>query len=86
MDIKNSMEALEAMKQAGVVAKKIFKDGKINAEDLALLPELASASPALLAAIEGIGEIPAEVKELSEDEAKQLVAKIFEVFSAIKAA
>lgn len=86
MDIKNSLEALEALKVGGVFGKKVFADGKVNVLDLPLLMELGLAAGVLVAAVDGMGEIPAEVKELSQDEAQQLIAKLFEVFAAIKAA
>lgn len=84
--MKEIMEALEGMKLMGIFGKKVGADGKVNLADLPYLMELAGHSAELFAAVDGIKVIPAEVKDLSSDEASQVLAKIFEVLAAIKAA
>lgn len=86
MDVKEIMEALEGMKLMGVFGKKVSADKMVNLADLPYLMELAGHSSELYAAVDGIKLIPAEVKDLSAEEANQVLAKIFEVLAAIKAA
>lgn len=55
------------------VAKKALADGHVGLEDLGLLIALV---PAVGPAIDGIGEVPAELKDLSADEAQALAAHV----------
>lgn len=84
--IKESLELLEGVKVLGVSAKKVLADGKVNLADLPVLLGLISDFPVLTAAVQGADLVLPEVKDLSADEANQLVAKVLEVVNAIKTA
>lgn len=86
MDLKQSLELMEGLKVLGVAAKKIGADGKINIADLPAFLELMNKSNHIIAAAQGVEAIPAEMKDLSQEEAALLLAKVYEVLSAIKAA
>ena len=84
--IKESMELLEGVKVLGVSGKKILADGKVSVADLPEVMVLVSKAQAIVDAVQGIeGALP-EIKDLDEAEATAIVAKVFEVIAAIKAA
>ena len=85
-DIHNTIELFEALKLVGIFGKKVMADGKVDLADLPLLIELAQKSAEFAKAIDGISEIPAEMKDIDMAEAEQLVAEIFKAIAEIKAA
>lgn len=85
-DIKEMMELFQGIKDLAVDAKKILSDGAINLTDLPIAMELLGQLGDLTTAVQGIGDIPSEIKDLSPDEINQLVAKVLEIVAAIKAA
>lgn len=84
--IKELLELLEGVKLLGVAGKKVFADGKIDMADLPLALGLLQKLSVLSAAVQGADQLVAEVKDLSADEANQLVLKVLELAAAIKAA
>lgn len=84
--VKETTELLEGVKVIGVAGVKILADKKLNLLDLGHVMELAKQSETLVAAFDGLGEIPKEVKDLSLEESQAIVSKVFEVIAAIKAA
>lgn len=84
--VKESMELLEGVKILGVSGKKILADGKVSVADLPEVMALATKAQAIVDAVQGIEGVLPEVKDLSQEEAQAIVAKVFEVISAIKAA
>lgn len=83
--IKEISELLEGLKLLGVAGTKIAKDG-IKFDDVAHLVALATEFGKLKSAFEDLKEIPAEAKDLKQDEVLAIVAKVFEIIEAIKAA
>jgi hypothetical protein len=73
MDVKNIKEALIAVLALPKVYEAAMEDGKIGFEDLALLMALF---PKLQPAIEGITEIPGELKDMTEEERLELVVLV----------
>lgn len=82
--IKESLELLNGIKLLVVDVKKVFADGKINLADLPVAMELLGQLNELTEAAKGIGQIPAEMKDLTGEEINQLVAKVFEIVAAAK--
>ena len=85
MNIKESLELLNALQVAGVAVAKIAKDGKVNAEDLPVLLSLSMDFAKLVEGFTGAGEIPAELRDLDEAEVLALVSKLFAIGKAVKA-
>lgn len=85
-DVKNLEEVLAAIELIGVSAKKVLKDGQVTVADLPVAVEVVTHADVLVKAVEGLGEIPAEVKDIDAEEAKAILAEVFKVFAAIKAA
>jgi hypothetical protein len=86
--VKEILELLKGLEVGGPLALKIIgglKDG-LGADDVANLLALASNASIFLAAVEGLAEVPAEAKNLSEDEVIQVVAAAYAVARAFKAA
>lgn len=86
MDIHNTVELLDGVKILGVFGKKVGADGKVDLTDLPLLIELAQKSSDFAKAVEGLDQIPAEIKDIDAVEAQELVMKIFAIIAEIKAA
>lgn len=84
--IKECMEVLEGFKVIGVAGKRVFADGKISFADLSIILGLLNNFSKVNAAIAGVEQIPLELKDLSQEEANLLLAKILEVVAALKAA
>lgn len=83
MDLKNTKELIDGLKLVGINGKKAFKDG-ININDLQYLLQIANNFKVLSAAIDGIGDVPKEVKDLSGDEVQELVAHLLLAINEIK--
>lgn len=82
--ITEIMEMLEGCAVVGEAAADIAKDG-LGLDDVPKAIELAKKHEVILAAIKGADQIPAEAKDLSLAEAQQLIAKVIEVATRIKA-
>ncbi len=85
MDIKNSLEIVEAIKVLGVEGKKIAKDG-VNLADLPEALELIKKIDVFIAAFKDAELVGAEVKDLDQAELIQLGAALYDVFKSIKEA
>ena len=86
MEIKEMKELLAGVEMLLVGIKKIVADGKVNVADLPALMEMAQKASMLVAAVEGAKEIPAEVKDLSAEEAQELLAIMYALVKNVKAA
>ena len=70
---KELKELLDLVLTGVEIAVDASKDGHVGVEDLGLLLKLA---PVVQPAIDGIGEIPAELADLSAEEAADVVAYV----------
>jgi len=68
--IKETKEVLDLGFALGGAIKQGLSDGKLGVEDLGLLMTLI---PTLGPAFDGIGDVPAEFKDMDSDEAKELL-------------
>jgi len=84
MNIKETLELLNALQIAGVAVAKIAKDGKVNAEDLPVLLSLSMDFSKLVDGFSGAGEIPEELKDLDEAEVMAIISKLFVIGKAVK--
>jgi len=78
------LEAIEGIKLLGVAEQKVMKDGKVDMNDLVVLQELFMNKQAIVDAVNGISEIPAEAKDLSADECLLLVNALIKAFKEVK--
>ena len=85
-EVKNIKEVLAAVEALGVAAKQVMKDGKVDLTDLAVVLGLFQKADVFVKAVEGVQEIPAEVKDIDGAEAQELLAALMKAFTAIKAA
>ena len=84
--IKESLELLEGLKLLAVAGKKIAADGKVSVADLGEVMGLVNKVGVLVAAVQGVGEIKAEAKDLDAAELQQLALKALEIVNAVRAA
>ena len=84
MDIKETLEALEGVKDLAQDVKDVLADGKIGFGDLGVIFKLMNQFSVLNAAIQGAGLIGAELKDLDPVEAEVLMAKVNEIVAIFK--
>lgn len=84
--IKESLELLDGLKVVAVGAKVVFKDGKVDINDLPEAMVLLGQLGTITAALQGVELVMPELKDLSADEVNQLIAKVLEIVAAVKAA
>lgn len=75
--IQETKEVLAFALTFGSSLGKALKDGKINLADL---PSFVLPLTKLPLALGGINEVPAEIKDLSEEEKKELLAYVADNF------
>lgn len=84
MDIKNLNEVLDALELIAQNGKSAFKDKKIDLSDFQYLINLATNFEILQKAVEGIGELPKELKDINAQEAQELILKLINIISKLK--
>ncbi len=83
MDIKETLEILEAVKKIAVLGTKTFADG-VQISDLGALAELAKDFGTFSEAVKGFELLDDELKDLDQAEIMALTAKVFEIVNAVK--
>lgn len=84
--IKEILELILGIKDLAIVGKNIMADGKINLADLGSLMTLLNKQAELTAAFTGLAEAEAEVKDLTLDEASQVMAALVAAAKEVQAA
>jgi hypothetical protein len=84
--IKETQELIEGVKVLAIAGTKVMADGKITVTDLPAGMELFSKSQVVIDGFTGLAEIQAEVKDLSEEECRAIVAQLFAAAAAVRAA
>ena len=85
MDVKNTLEVIAAVELLGVAGKEIAKDG-IAIDDLPKALELLKKYDVLVAAVDGIGEVVDEAKDIDSAEAVIIVTALMATIKKIKEA
>jgi len=85
MDIKESKELLVGLELVSVTIGDIAKDG-IGADDIAKLLPLLSQFQSLIDAVDGIKNIPSEIKDIDQLELIELGTQAYEMIKNIIAA
>lgn len=84
--IKEIKELIAGVQMLAVAVKKIAADGKVDIVDLPIVIDALSKFSVLVAAVEGVGSVPAEIKDIDGAEAQELLNQILTAAAAIKAA
>lgn len=82
--IKELLELVAGLKEVALVGKAALKDGKIDMNDLGLLSQLLLKQQALILAFEGLGELGGEAKDISLDEAMELIKVLLAAAKEVK--
>jgi hypothetical protein len=82
--VKELLELVAGLKEVALIGKQALKDGKIDLSDLSLLSQLLVKQQVLVAAFEGLGEVGAEVKDVSLDEAMLLIKALLDAAKEVK--
>lgn len=77
MDIKETKELIEGLKQCAVIIKKIAGDKKINIADLAHIKDVADAMPAITAAVKDVEKMKEELKDLDQGEVLEIIGALY---------
>ena len=83
--IKETIELLNGIEDLAVFGAKVGKDKKLSIEDIPAAIELFKESPEILKAFEGITNIDDEFKNMSVNEMKQVVDRLFSLVQKVKA-
>ena len=83
MDVKNTLEVIEAVKIVGVAVKEIAKDG-VGIDDLPKALELLKKYELILAAVNDVELVVDEAKDIDSDEAVLIVTSLMSAIKAIK--
>lgn len=83
---KEIVELLEGVKILAITAKKALADGKISLADLPLVLEAITKVSVLVEAVNGVDQVPSEVKDLTAEEIQMLVSKVLVLAAEVKAA
>ncbi len=83
MGVKESLEALEALRLLVLDVKKVLADGKISTADIGVVFDVLNQMPALNAGIKGVELVPAEIKDIDAQEAELLVKKALELAALV---
>lgn len=78
--IKETKELIEAMGEAAVLGKKIsklLKEHGVSPMLLAAISDIADALPEIQEGIEGVKEVPAELKDLEESEVLEIIGALY---------
>jgi len=75
---KELMELIQGLKELALIGKLANADGKIDMADLSLLPVLLSKQKVLVDAFTGLGNLSLEAKDLSFDEAAEVVQSLLD--------
>lgn len=86
VQVKELVELIEGLQVVAVAGVKVAKDGKIGADDLVVLVELGSQISKVAEAVQGLELIKEEIKDLQVAEAQEVIAKIYALADAVKAA
>lgn len=84
--IKETVELLKGLRDLALDAKKVLADGAVTLGDLPVAVSLLGQLGTLTSAIQGVSDIPTELKDLSADEINELVSTVLEMVAAVKAA
>jgi len=87
LGISESLEALKAVEILVGDAKEILADGKVDVKDLVSTgPKLVGQVGTIVAGIQGAEKIPAELKDLSQEEISALAQAALNILNAGKGA
>ena len=80
MNINNTLEVVTLGAALGKAFNSANSDGTVNAADLG---ELIAVVPHISPAVDGISQVPAELKDLDPKEAQILVDKVSEIAGVV---
>ena len=83
MDVKNTLEVIEAVKIVGVAVKEIAKDG-VAIDDLPKALELLKKYELILAAVNDVKLVVDEAKDIDSAEAVLIVTSLMSAIKSIK--
>lgn len=85
-DVKALLDMVKAVKELGVAAKQVLKDGKVDLSDLPVALGLIKDLSDITAAVSEAKDIPADVKAIDADGITQVAAAVVDAVNAIQAA
>jgi len=84
MDLKETEEMIEAFSLFLKVTDKVLEDKKLGIDDAAAVLELFKEYETFVKAYEGASNIPAELKDLSQEELITLATKMYPLLTMMR--
>lgn len=84
--VKNTVEILNGLEVMAKFAGEVAADGKVGADDLIHLIDVAKNFDVLKEAVEGADETKEELKDLDQAEILEIIAAAQKVYKAFKSA
>lgn len=75
--IKETKELFDGLALVAKSVKAVMKDGKVDLSDVGTLVELGKNIDVLSSAIDNIGDVPEELKDLDKAEILELIMKVY---------
>lgn len=79
-EVKSIKETKELFAGLGLVAKEVkgaLADGKLDLSDLKFVLDLGKEHQVLVDAVQGVGEVPAELKDLDKEELLEIIMLVY---------
>lgn len=86
LTVKNTVELLQGLEVMSKFAGEVARDGKVQADDLIHLIDVAKSFDQLKAAVEGVDEVDDELKDLDQAEILEIISAAQKVYKAFKEA
>lgn len=84
--VENTVELLVGLQVMSKFAGEVARDGKLQADDLIHLIDVAKSFDKLKAAVEDVDQVDDELKDLDQAEILQIIAAAQGVYKAFKEA
>lgn len=75
--IKEIKEVIEGLGLLYKVGKEVMADGKVDFSDVTVIMKFQGQLPVLMGAVQGLSDVGAEAKDISGEEAIELLGLLF---------
>jgi hypothetical protein len=84
MSAKATLEALKGLQDLVSDYKKVMADGKVDMNDISVLQDLFNQMGEISSAVKDAHDIPAEIKDISDEDAAAVAVAALAVVKAFK--
>lgn len=84
-EMKEVKELMEGLKHLAVFVARVARDGKVDLTDMVHVMQLLNNQAVLMGAIQGITDVPKELKGIDLDQAGRLMIELITAIKDVKA-